>query len=122
MSIGSLYRYFEDKEQLVEQLRRRVNDELLVELTEAMIRSVELEPYAGTRSVLVTLVDGLELTAYAPWHATRADLLRRLGRDDDASRAYAAAIATTLNPAERAWLASRRGRLGRGYGGEAGTP
>jgi AcrR family transcriptional regulator len=60
VSIGSLYRYFEDKEQLVEQLRRRVNDELLAELTEAMIRSVELEPYAGTRSVLVTLVDGLE--------------------------------------------------------------
>ena len=60
VSIGSLYRYFEDKEQLVEQLRRRVNDELLVELTESMIRSVELAPYDGTRSVLVTLVDGLE--------------------------------------------------------------
>lgn len=60
VSIGSLYRYFEDKEQLVEQLRRRVNDELLAELTEAMIRSSELEPYAGTRAVLVTLVEGLE--------------------------------------------------------------
>src|SRR3954447_4316320 len=60
VSIGSLYRYFEDKEQLVEQLRRRVNDELLVELTDSMIRSTELEPYAGTRAVLVTLVDGLE--------------------------------------------------------------
>jgi len=60
VSIGSLYRYFEDKEQLVEQLRRRVNDELLAELTEAMIRSSEMEPYAGTRAVLVTLVDGLE--------------------------------------------------------------
>ena len=60
MSIGSLYRYFEDKEQLVERLRRRVNDELLVELTEAMIRSVEMAPYDGTRSVLVTLVEGLE--------------------------------------------------------------
>ena len=60
VSIGSLYRYFEDKEQLVEQLRRRVNDELLAELTESMIRSSELEPYAGTRTVLVTLVEGLE--------------------------------------------------------------
>ena len=60
VSIGSLYRYFEDKEQLVEQLRRRVNDEMLVELTEAMIRSAELEPYDGTRAVLVTLVEGLE--------------------------------------------------------------
>lgn len=60
VSIGSLYRYFEDKGQLVEQLRRRVNDELLVELTEAMVRSAGLAPYDGTRSVLVTLVDGLE--------------------------------------------------------------
>ena len=60
VSIGSLYRYFEDKEQLVEQLRRRVNDELLAELTEAMIRSSELAPHDGTRSVLVTLVEGLE--------------------------------------------------------------
>jgi RNA polymerase sigma-70 factor (ECF subfamily) len=58
--------------------------------------------------VALAIVDKLELTAYAPWHATRADLLRRLRREDDARRAYAAAIATTDNPAERAWLASRR--------------
>ena len=62
MSIGSLYRYFEDKEQLVEQLRRRVNDELLAELTESIIRSVERTPYAGTRAVLVTLVEGSSAT------------------------------------------------------------
>lgn len=72
--------------------------------------------------VALALVDRLELTAYGPWHATRADLLRRLDRVDDATRAYAAAIATTQNPAERAWLASRRDRLGRGWGEGPATP
>ena len=62
--------------------------------------------------VALSIVDGLGLTAYGPWHATRADLLRRLGRDEDARRAYAAATATTENPAERAWLARRREALG----------
>ena len=78
----------------------------------ALNRAVAVAELDGPQ-VALAVVDGLELTAYAPWHATRADLLRRLGRDDDARRAYAAAIATTQNPAERAWLASRRDRLAR---------
>ena len=87
----------------------------------ALNRAVAVAELDGPQ-VALAVVDGLELTAYAPWHATRADLLRRLGRDDDASRAYAAAIATTQNPAERAWLASRRDRLGRGSGAGTRTP
>jgi RNA polymerase sigma-70 factor (ECF subfamily) len=51
------------------------------------------------------------LAAYPPWHATRADLLRRLGRGAEARAAYDAAIAATDNPAERAFLARRRGQL-----------
>lgn len=76
----------------------------------ALNRAVALAELDGPQ-VALAVVDTLELTAYAPWHATRADLLRRLGREDDARRAYAAAIATTENPAERAWLASRRETL-----------
>ena len=87
----------------------------------ALNRAVAVAELDGPQ-VALAVVDGLELPAYAPWHATRADLLRRLGRDDDASRAYAAAIATTQNPAERAWLAARRDRLVTGGGGSAGTP
>ncbi|KGN42661.1 RNA polymerase sigma factor [Knoellia aerolata] len=87
----------------------------------ALNRAVALAELDGPQ-VALAVVDELELTAYAPWHATRADLLRRLGRDDDAGRAYAAAIATTPNPAERAWLASRRDRLGHGWGEGPGTP
>ena len=76
----------------------------------ALNRAVAVAELDGPQ-VALAAVDGLGLTAYGPWHATRADLLRRLGRHDDAGRAYAAAIATTENPAERAWLAARREAL-----------
>ena len=51
------------------------------------------------------------MSTYHAWHATRADLLRRLGRSADARAAYDAAIAATQNPAERAYLSRRRGSL-----------
>jgi RNA polymerase sigma-70 factor (ECF subfamily) len=51
------------------------------------------------------------LTSYHAWHATRADLLRRLGRSAEARAAYDAAVAATDNPAERAYLTRRRGQL-----------
>jgi RNA polymerase sigma-70 factor (ECF subfamily) len=35
-------------------------------------------------------VDGLELDGYHLFHATRAELLQRLGRHDEAMRAYGA--------------------------------
>ncbi|GAB4008633.1 RNA polymerase sigma factor [Nocardioides ultimimeridianus] len=51
------------------------------------------------------------LRGYHPWHATRADLLRRLGRSVEAASEYDAAIAATDNAAERAYLTRRRGEL-----------
>lgn len=51
------------------------------------------------------------LAAYHAFHATRADLLRRVGRSDDARAAYDRAIALTDNPAERAYLTRRRDEL-----------
>lgn len=78
----------------------------------ALNRAVAVAELNGP-NVGLAIVDELQLTAYAPWHATRADLLRRLGREGDARRAYAAAITTTKNPAERAWLAWRRETLPR---------
>ncbi len=59
----------------------------------------------------LTLVDRLDMTAYHAWHATRADLLRRLGRSAEARAAYDAAIAATENAAEIAYLARRRAQL-----------
>lgn len=51
------------------------------------------------------------MAGYHAWHATRADLLRRLGRSTDARAAYDAAIGAATNPAEQAWLRRRRDQL-----------
>ena len=76
----------------------------------ALNRAVAVAELDGP-AVGLAAVDRLGLTAYHAWHATRADLLRRLGRSGEARAAYDAAIATTDNPAERAFLARRRGQL-----------
>jgi RNA polymerase sigma-70 factor (ECF subfamily) len=76
----------------------------------ALNRAVAVAELDGPEVALAT-VDGLDLTTYHAWHATRADLLRRLGRTDDARAAYDAAIGLAGNTAERAWLAGRRDGL-----------
>ncbi len=52
---------------------------------------------------------GDRLGSYAPWHATRAELLRRLGRDDEARDADGIALTLTSNPAEQGLLRERLG-------------
>jgi RNA polymerase sigma-70 factor, ECF subfamily len=54
---------------------------------------------------------GGQLDAYHAYHATRADLLRRLGRADQARTAYDEAIALAGNTAETAYLTRRRAEL-----------
>ena len=61
--------------------------------------------------VALALVDPLPLTDYHPFHATRAHLLRRLGRTAEAKAEYDAAIAASGNSAERAYLTRKRGEL-----------
>ncbi|WP_109472039.1 RNA polymerase sigma factor [Ornithinimicrobium cavernae] len=51
------------------------------------------------------------LEGYHAFHASRADLLRRLGRSAESRTAYDRAIQLTGNPAERAYLARRRDQL-----------
>ncbi|MDT0142451.1 DUF6596 domain-containing protein [Microbacterium sp. PRC9] len=51
------------------------------------------------------------LDGYHAYHAARADLLRRLGRSEEARSAYDRAVQLTGNPAERAYLARRRDQL-----------
>ncbi len=55
---------------------------------------------------------GDSLDAYHAYHATRADLLRRLGRVDRARAAYDRAIELAGNTAETAFLIRRRDGLG----------
>ena len=61
--------------------------------------------------VALELVDQLDLADYRLFHAVRADLLRRLGRSDEAVKAYDTAIELTDNAAEREFLAGRRAQL-----------
>ena len=73
----------------------------------ALHRAVALGETDGAGAALA-IVDGLALDQYYLWHAIRADLLRRLGRYQEAAVAYDAAIQRTDNAAERAFL--QRGR------------
>ncbi len=73
----------------------------------ALNRAVAVAEVAGPAAAL-TLVDQLALDGYHLFHATRADLLRRLGRRADAAAAYDSAIALAQNAAERAFLAAQR--------------
>ncbi|HUA71172.1 MAG TPA: sigma-70 family RNA polymerase sigma factor [Solirubrobacteraceae bacterium] len=59
------------------------------------------------------LIDGLPLDRYYLYHAIRADLLRRLGRLDEATAAYRAAIDRTDNAAEIRFLTSRIATISR---------
>lgn len=66
-------------------------------------RAVAIAEVEGPARALA-LVDGLALDRYHLFHAVRADLLRRLGRDTEAASAYGSAIDRADNAAERAFL------------------
>ncbi|MCW2800756.1 MAG: polymerase, sigma subunit, family [Aeromicrobium sp.] len=76
----------------------------------AMNRAIAIAELDGP-DVALGIVDRLDLDGYHAWHATRADLLRRLGRSVEARAAYDAAIAASENPAEKAYLGRRRDQL-----------
>jgi RNA polymerase sigma-70 factor, ECF subfamily len=76
----------------------------------ALNHAVAVAEVEGPGAALA-LVDGLELDGYHLFHAIRADLLRRLGRNAEAALAYEAAIARTQNTAERAFLERSRRAL-----------
>jgi RNA polymerase sigma-70 factor (ECF subfamily) len=78
----------------------------------ALNRAIAVGELAGAEVALAT-VDRLEdkLAGYHPYHATRADLLRRLGRNQQSRAAYDKAIELTANTAEIAYLRRRRNQL-----------
>jgi RNA polymerase sigma-70 factor (ECF subfamily) len=76
----------------------------------ALNRAVAVAELRGPAEGL-RLADGLDLGEYHLYHATRAELLRRLGRAQEAATAYEAAIALAGNDAEREFLAGRRDSL-----------
>jgi RNA polymerase sigma-70 factor, ECF subfamily len=62
--------------------------------------------------VALAEIDDLRLEDYHAFHATRADLLRRLGRNEESRAAYDRAIALASNTSEKAYLIRRRDQLG----------
>jgi AcrR family transcriptional regulator len=59
VSIGSLYRYFADKDEIFETLRVRASDAILLRLTDAIAESAGKPPHIGVRAVVAALVDAL---------------------------------------------------------------
>lgn len=84
----------------------------------ALNRAVAVAEVSGPAAAL-ELVEALagDLGGYHALHATRAHLLDRLGRTDDARAAYEAAIEVAGNTAETAYLTRRRDTLDAGSGG-----
>jgi RNA polymerase sigma-70 factor, ECF subfamily len=69
----------------------------------ALNRAIAIGEVQGAAAALA-LVDELDLDTYHPFHATRADLLRRLGRNSEAAAAYGRAAAMAPTDAERDFL------------------
>jgi RNA polymerase sigma-70 factor (ECF subfamily) len=69
----------------------------------ALNRAIAIGEVHGAAAALA-LVDELDLDNYHPFHATRADLLRRLGRNSEAVAAYERAAAMAPTDAERDFL------------------
>jgi RNA polymerase sigma-70 factor (ECF subfamily) len=77
----------------------------------ALHRAVAVAEVHGPAAAL-QLVDALDgLDDHHVFHAVRGDLLRRLGRAEDATAAYERAAALTDNATERRFLRSRAALL-----------
>ena len=85
----------------------RVTKSPVVELNRAIAVAEVEGPEAGLR-----IVDQLGLDDFRYLHATRADMLRRLGRFEEARDAYRQALALTPDGAERRFVERRLAELG----------
>jgi RNA polymerase sigma-70 factor (ECF subfamily) len=80
----------------------RLTGSPVAELNRAIAVAEAEGPAAG-----LALVDVLDLDGYQYFHSTRADLLRRLGRPDEARGAYELALALARAEPERSFLRRR---------------
>jgi AcrR family transcriptional regulator len=60
VSVGSLYRYFSDKDEIFETLRLRASDAILRRLTDAIAEAASKPPQVGVRAVVSALVAALQ--------------------------------------------------------------
>ncbi len=90
----------------------RLTDSPVVELSRAVAVAEERGAAAG-----LEIVDRLALDDYRYQHATRGELLRRLGRTEEAGAAYRHALSLAHDDAERRLLQRRLAELGAAAGG-----
>jgi RNA polymerase sigma-70 factor, ECF subfamily len=86
---------------LYQQLEQRTSSPIVT-----MNRAIAVAELKGPEAAL-ELLDRLELDGYRYYHSTRADLLRRLARDDEARAAYARALELTEPGPESRFLETR---------------
>jgi RNA polymerase sigma-70 factor (ECF subfamily) len=75
----------------------------IIELNRAVAVAMAEGPARGL--VLIDQISGLD--GYRHLHSARADLLRRLGRNDESAAAYRRALELAIQPSERAFLERR---------------
>ncbi len=92
--------------ELYAELARRTGSPV-VELNRAVAVAESDGPEAG-----LAAIEGLELESYPHLHATRADFLRRLGRDGEAREAYERALELTGSDPDRRFLTRRLAEVG----------
>ena len=85
----------------------RLTGSAVVELN----RAITVAEVDGAEAGLA-LVDRLDLTGYQYFHSTRADLLRRLGRADEARTEYERALELAHSEPERRFLQRRIAEVG----------
>jgi RNA polymerase sigma-70 factor, ECF subfamily len=88
----------------------RLEPTAVVALNRAVAVAMAESPGEGLRLLEGGLI-GDELADYHLYHATRADLLRRSGRNTESADAYRTAIALTTNEVERSYLEKRLGEV-----------
>lgn len=93
----------------------RVQPTPVVRLNHAVALAMAGEVETGL-GLLAELADEPGLDGYHLYHAARADLLRRVGRTEEAAEAYRRALRVCANATERAYLEGRLEEL------EAGAP
>jgi predicted RNA polymerase sigma factor len=93
-----------DWPQIAELYRRLVDltGSPVVELNRAVAIAQAGDPMAA-----LAVVDRLDLDGYLYFHSTRGQLLRRLGRDDEARTAYRRALKLATSTPERRFLSRR---------------
>jgi RNA polymerase sigma-70 factor, ECF subfamily len=117
--LGSTGPYLLQAAIAAEHAAAKTNWARIVSLYNGLVSASPTPVVALNRAVAVAMADGPErgleliddlagsLDSYHLFHAARADLLRRLGRNEEALNAYRRALGLVTSPVERAFLEGR---------------